>query len=296
MDWDLARIFLSVARAGQFLGAARQLRLDHATVGRRISALEDSLGVKLFERRPNGCVLTPAGERFLVSAERIEADMLRVQTDLGGTDVAAAGTVRIGAPDGFGTYFLSTRLGRLMERHPRLTLQLVPVPRTFSLSKREADIAIVVDRPAEGRLKVRKLTDYALGFYASRAYLDQHGEPATLDDLQGHVLVTYVQDLLFAGALNYFPQAFGSQFRRFECAGVLGQGEAVRAGVGIGILHEYHAAHDPDLRRILPDQTFRRSYWLLTHADTRDLTRVRVVSDFIAQEVQAARGMFLPGG
>lgn len=293
MDWDHTRIFLGVARAGQFLAAGRQLRLDHATVARRITALEEALGVKLFDRRTNGCILTPAGERLLAAAERIEADMLRVQAELSETEVEAAGTVRIGAPDGFGTYFLSSRLGRLMEKHPRLTIQLVPLPRIFSLSKREADIAIVVDRPEEGRLTVRKLTDYTLGFYAARTYLTTHGEPATLEALTGHRLITYVQDLQYAGALNYFPEGFSPQYRRLECAGILGQTEAVRAGAGIGILHDYHASEDAALARILPGQTFQRSYWLVTHADMRALTRVRLVADFIFAEVQAARAAFV---
>lgn len=294
MDWDHARIFLGVARSGQILAAARQLRLDHATVARRINALEDELGVKLFDRRTNGCAPTPAGERFLAAAERIEADMLRVQAELSETDVEAAGVVRIGAPDGFGTYFLSARLPKLMEKHPRLTIQLVPLPRTFSLSKREADIAVVVDRPEEGRLIVRKLTDYSLSFYAARSYLARHGEPDGLEALAAHPLVTYVQDLQFAGALNYFPQGFSPQFRRFECAGVLGQGEAVRAGGGVGILHDYHAAHDPALKRILPEHRFGRSYWLVAHSDTRNLTRVRLAAEFIVGEVHGARELFAP--
>lgn len=292
MDWDHARIFLAVARSGQLLAAARQLRLDHATVARRISGLESTLGVKLLDRRTNGCALTPAGERFLAAAERIEADVLRVQAELSETEVEAAGTVRIGAPDGFGTYFLSTRLGRLMERHPRLTIQLVPLPRTFSLSKREADLAIVIDRPEEGRLTVRKLTDYTLSFYAARDYLATRPRPETLEALSAHTLVTYVQDLQFAGALNYFPEGFSPQFRRFECAGVLGQVAAVRAGAGIGILHDYHASHDDGLIRVLPERSFRRTYWLVGHADTRALTRVRLVSDFIVDQVQQARAAF----
>jgi DNA-binding transcriptional LysR family regulator len=294
MDWDHARIFLAAARCGQFLAAARQLRLNHATVGRRIGALEEALGARLFERRTNGCVLTPAGETFLAGAERMEAEMLRAQTDLSQNGVEVSGTVRIGTPDGFGTLFLSARLGALLDRHPRLSLQLVPLPRTFSLSKREADIAIVIDRPQEGRLYVRKLTDYTLGFYASHAYLARHGEPRSIDALAGHTLVTYVQDLQFAASLNYFPQAFEARYRRFECAGVLGQFEAVRAGVGIGILHDYHAAHDPAMKRILPDQSMERTYWLVTHSDTHNLTRIRAVADFITGQVAAGREIFLP--
>lgn len=294
MDWDHARMFLAAARAGQFLAAARQLRVDHATVGRRISALEATLGAKLFERRTNGCVLTPAGERFLAAAERMEAEMLRVHAELSETDVEVAGTVRVGAPDGFGTLFLSGRLGRLMARHPRLAIQLVPLPRTFSLSKREADIAIVIDRPEEGRLHVRKLTDYTLSFYAAKHYLAEYGQPAGFDDLPAHPLVTYVQDLQFAASLNYFPQGFEPRFRRFECAGVLGQFEAVRSGAGIGILHDYHADGDERLVRVLPETSIQRTYWLLTHDDTRMLARVRAVADFITEEVTASRAMFLP--
>lgn len=293
MDWDHARIFLAAARAGQFLGAARALHVDHATVGRRIGQLEEALGAKLFERRTNGCVLTPAGERFLAAAERIEADMLRVQAELSATDVEAAGTVRIGAPDGFGTVFLSARLGRLMARHPRLTIQLVPLPRAFSLSKREADIAIVIDRPEEGRLHVRKLTDYTLSFYGAPDYLKDNGEPQSIEDLAGHRLVTYVQDLQFAGALNYFPEAFEQRHRRFECASVIGQFEAVRSGAGIGILHDFSARGDPRLKPLLPGVVFERTYFLVTHADTRALTRVRTVADFILTEATAARDDFL---
>ncbi len=294
MDWDHARIFLAVARAGQFLAAARQLRLDHATIGRRIGALEAALGTRLFERRTNGCVLTPAGERFLIAAERVEAEMLRAQADLSDTDVEVAGTVRIGAPDGFGTLFLSSRLGQLMARHPRLTVQLVPLPRTFSLSKREADIAIVIDRPEEGRLHIRKLTDYSLSFYASRDYVTRHGAPPDREALGRHSLVTYVQDMQFTASLNYFPEGFGPSYRRFECAGVLGQIEAVRAGAGVGILHDYHACTDEALVRVLPDVAIERTYWLLTHDDTRSLARVRAVAEFILDSVGAARQTFLP--
>ena len=292
MDWDNARIFLAVARAGQFLAASRRLRLDHATVSRRIGALESSLGARLFDRRTSGCALTPAGERFLAAAERMEADMLRAQAELAAADVEAAGTVRIGAPDGFGTLFLASRIGPLVERHPALTVQLAPLPRTFSLSKREADLAIVVEPPEAGRLRVRKLTDYTLRLYASKSYLARHGAPRTLDDLRARQIVTYVQDLIFTNALNFLPDLHEPGRRRFECASVLGQFEAVRAGVGIGVLHHYSALDDPDLAVVLPDISFRRSYYLITHADSYDLMRVRTVSDYLVELVERHRTLF----
>lgn len=293
MDWDHARIFLAVARAGQFLAAGRALGLDHATVGRRVGALETGLGARLFERRTHGCALTPAGERFLAAAERIETEMLRAQAHISATGVEMAGAVRIGAPDGFGTLFLAPRLGKLAQTHPGLTLQLAPLPRAFSLSRREADIAVVIERPDEGRLVVRKLVDYTLSFYAARSYLDRAGAPESPAALTDHTLVTYVQDLIFSPVLNFLPEAFGPRQRRFECASAIAQGEAVRAGAGIGILHDYAARADDSLVRLLPERRFERTYWLVTHADTRDLMRVRAVADFIAAEVAGARGLFV---
>ncbi|MCA3648498.1 MAG: LysR family transcriptional regulator [Methylobacterium sp.] len=294
MDWDNARIFLAVARSGQFLAAARQLGLDHATVARRVSALEKALGSALFERRTTGCVPTPAGERFLASAERIEAEMLSAQADLAATGLDVSGTVRIGAPDGFGTLFLSPRLGKLASQHPGLIIQLVPVPRAFSLSKREADIAITIDRPEAGRLAIRKLTDYTLHLYAARSYLSKHGEPESREALKAHQLVTYVQDQLFSPALNFMPDLFGPDYRRLECVSAVGQDAAVQAGAGIGILHDYHAARNAGLKMVMPDLVFRRTYWLATHLDTQASLRIRTVADFIVAEVQAHRALFEP--
>ena len=177
MDWDDVRMFLAVARAGQILAASRKLGINHATLARRVSALEETLQTRLLIRRTNGCELTAEGEIFLNAAERMETEMLSAQASIGSIDAALAGTVRIGAPDGFGVSFLAPRLGALIARHPALKIQLVPVPRSFSLSQREADIAITLERPDQGRLISSKLTDYTLGLYASQTYLAERGTP-----------------------------------------------------------------------------------------------------------------------
>jgi DNA-binding transcriptional LysR family regulator len=202
MNWDDVRIFLAVARAGQFLGAARRLELNHATVSRRIAALEEALRAKLFRRLTTGSELTPAGTRYLDIAERMEADMIAARSTLAGEGDDISGTVRIGAPDGFGVAFLAKHLGSLTAAHRELTIQLVPVPRSFSLSRREADIAITVERPTEGRLVASKLVDYSLGLYASRAYGEKHGLPETPAALAGHRLVGYVDDLVNTPTLD----------------------------------------------------------------------------------------------
>lgn len=291
MNWDNARIFLAVARHGQLLGAAKALGLNHATVARRITALEDALGSTLFRRKTNGTELTAQGERFLVQAELMESASLAA-AEAAGADSSLEGVVRIGAPDGFGVAFLAPRIGELTERHPGLRIELVPVPRAFSLSRREADIAVTLERPREGRLVARKLTDYSLGLYASRAYLDRHGTPETLDDLAHHRLVGYVDDLLYTASLDYTGEFLRDWRSTLSVSSAMGQTEAVRAGAGIGILHAFMASGDDRLVPVLPHRSVKRAYWTVMHEDLRGLRRIGVVSDFLAEIVARDRAIF----
>jgi len=291
-NWDDLRFFLAVARAGTLTLAASRIKTDHATVSRRISSLEAALQAQLFERRPQGYFLTEAGSRLMETAEAIETEAVTAQNRIGKANLALSGVVRIAAPDGFGTLFLARRLAHLNELYPDLTIQLVSIPRAVSVSKREADIAIVINPPEEGRLLVRKLTSYKLNFYGAADYLVKAGIPEGLDDLKKHRLVTYVLDLLFSADLNFLPELFGPAHRRFECASALGQLEAVRAGAGIGILHDYSAKADEGLQRVLPAHSFTRAYWIVTHADSHDLLRIRTTVDFISDEVKSAKALF----
>jgi len=293
MDWDNVRVFLAVARAGQLLGAARNLSLNHATAARRISALETELGSRLFVRRTNGSSLSAEGERFLPFAERMETEMLAAQEAVGAQDVSLSGTVRIGAPDGFGVAFLASRLARLAEHHPNLRLELVPVPRTFSLSRREADIAVTLERPREGRLVAKKLVDYTLGLYASRDYLERIPAPMTAEQLSDHRLVGYVEDLIFSPALDYAAEVLKDWRSDVAVSSAMGQFEAVRAGAGIGILHTFMARRDPSVLRVLSDVELRRAYWMVVHEDLRDVRRITVVGERLASIVAAERQLFL---
>ena len=292
MNWDDARIFLAVARAGQILGAARRLELNHATVSRRVAALESALGTKLFRRLTTGSELTVEGQRFLGVAERIEADMIAARAEIAVEGDAVEGVVRIGAPDGFGVAFLAPRLGALTECHPALSIQLVPVPRSFSLSRREADIAITVERPTEGRLVASKLVDYTLGLYAARAYVERHGLPTACDDLRSHRLIGYVPDLVASPSLDYGSEFLSDWHASFAVSSALGQVEAVRSGAGIGILHSFIARSHGDLVPVPAADPIRRAYWLVYHETVRPLRRVQVVSAFIASAVDAARASF----
>ena len=294
MNWDDVRMFLAVARTGQILAASRRLGINHATLGRRVTALEEDLRTRLLIRRTNGCELTAEGEVFFRAAERMETEMLAAQASTGRIDTAIAGTVRIGAPDGFGVSFLASRLGQLRKRHPELNLQLVPVPRSFSLSQREADIAITIERPEQGRLISSKLTDYTLGLYASKTYLAESGSPERVETLKDHARIGYVEDLIFSPSLNFTGEVMRDWDASFEISSAIGQTEAVRSGAGIGILHDYVARQYPELVRVLPQVVIRRSYWTTYHETTRDLVRLRTVVEFLKELVDAESGIFSP--
>ena len=292
MNWDDVRIFLAVARAGQILGAARRLELNHATVSRRIVALEQTLNAKLFRRLTTGSELTPAGERFLEMAERMEADMIAARAEIAGEGDEVSGAVRIGAPDGFGVAFLASRLGALTEKHSELNIQLVPVPRSFSLSRREADIAITVDRPSEGRLVAGKLVDYTLGLFASRSYADTHGLPGAVAELKNHRLIGYVSDLVASPSLDYAHEFSPDWSAGFSISSALGQAEAVRSGAGIGIVHTFIARSLPELVPVTAAPPIRRAYWLVYHESMRPLRRIQAVAGFINRAVERERGLF----
>jgi DNA-binding transcriptional LysR family regulator len=292
VDWEDARMFLAVARAGQVLGASRALGINQSTLSRRMAALETSLGAKLLARRTHGCDLTDAGSALLETLERMESEMIAVQARLQGAEAAAAGVVRIGAPDGFGVGFLAPRLACLAEGHPDLRIQLVPTPRGFSLSRREADLAVMVGRPEKGRLVARKLTDYTLGLYASPAYLAAHPAPGEAAQLTYHRLVGYVEDLIATPALNYATELLRAWHSRLEVSSAIGQVEAVRAGGGIGVLHDY-LTEGHGLVRILPDLRVVRSYWLAIHEGLRDVARVRAAADFLIEAVRDSQDVFV---
>ncbi len=295
VDWDDYRIVLAIVRGGSVSAAARQLGVDHATVIRRVDRLEKALSAKLFDRRRSGYSLTEAGQRVATSAETVESTVAASQDAVGGSRAQLTGAVRIGAPDGFGSHFLAARLVRFAEQYPKLELQLVATARLFSLSKREADIAITLSMPKEGRIVGRKLLDYGLGLYATAAYLQQMPRISVRADLPAHRFVGYIEELLFTPELDYLPQVFPRVSARFRSANLIAQLNAVRSGFGIGVLPHFVASAYPDLVRVLAqDVAISRSFWLLMHADSKDLARIRAVADYIYRLVDDEWALFNP--
>jgi DNA-binding transcriptional LysR family regulator len=286
LDWNHLQDFLAVARTGRLTAGAQRLGVDHTTLSRRIAALEAALKARLFDRSPQGYALTVHGERLMARAEAMESLMLAAQAEVGEADMRVSGVVRIGAPEGFGSYFLSPRLPALAEQHPELEIQLVAIPGVLSLSKREADVAITLSAPREGRLISRKLTDYSLSLYGAPSYLDARPALKTRADMKDHRFIGYIEELLYAPDVDIRVA--------FKSSNLIAQLQACVAGAGLAVIPDFVAHGRPYLRRVLADQVgLTREFHLVVHADLKAVARVRAVTEFITEAVRKDRRRFL---
>ena len=282
MDWDDLRIFLAVVRSESLSGAGKRLKIDAATVGRRIARLEEAMGARLFAKSPQGYALTEEGTRLLPHAERAEAALDSAHEALSGPE-GLSGQIRIGAPDGCANYLLPQVLAAICDANPGLEVQIVALPRVFNLSKREADMAIAVSRPTAGRLTVQKLTDYHLHLAAHPDYLAKSPAITTPADLHQHRLVGYIADMIHDKELDYLTE-LGAQTVALASNSVSVQLNWLRAGAGVGVVHDFALPAAPELVRLIPEQVaLTRSFWLIRHADDGRVERLNRFADLLAQ-------------
>ena len=287
MNWDDYRFFLAVARTGRLSSAGQQLGVDHATVGRRIKALESSLKTNLFDRSPQGYSLTDEGQNLVSMAEAMESSAISAQLELGGQNDTISGVVRIGALEGMATAILAECAADLCKTHPSLELQIVTMPRTFSLSKREADIAIAVSPPTSGRLKFRKISDYTLHLYGTREYLATEAPIEGVEDLRRIRGIGYVPDLIHDKELDYIPLLGPDVKPVLTSTSVHVQLAATLANGGVCILHDFIAKEYPQLVKVLPDEiSFTRTFWYIVHEDYAKSQRIRIVSDAMIEHIR----------
>ena len=293
-DWNDLRFFLELVRTGSPSSAGRRLKADHTTVRRRIDSLEDALRARLFASRGPSYELTAEGDRLLKYAEAIETLANRAQGEIANSDLAVSGTVRVGAPEGFGAFYLAPRMANLMIDYPELQIQLAVLPRVVNLSNREADIAVALSPPSQQRQIVRKLAKYRLGIYASEDYLRNHPPIAVVGDLSSHSFISYVPDLLYTPELDLLPQLGTPVNAAFELTSINAQIQATKAGAGLCVLPVFMAAMEPQLRRVLWSEfKLMREFWLVIHPEVVNLARVRSVIDFITEQVRRDRPLLM---
>lgn len=289
-NWDDLRLFLAVAREQSLSGAGKLLRLDPATLGRRVARLEKALETVLFVKSPQGYALTEAGVQLVERAEVAERAMRLATAEVVAPSDALSGQVRIGAPDGAANFLLPQVCARIAEAHPGLDIQIVALPRVFNLSRREADMAIAVSAPDAGRLMVQKVTDYHLHLAAAEGYLSRHQTITCVEDLKSHRIVGYISDMIFDRELDYLADLGLTQVN-LASNSVSVQGHMIQQGGGVGVVHDFALPFLPGVQRILTkDVHLRRAFYLIRHADDQRNQRLKqfaeVLSGALRSEVQ----------
>jgi len=295
MEWGDIRVFLQVARAGQMAGASRTLGLDHTTISRRIARLEKNMGVALFDRAGRRLTLTEEGAKLVCAAERLEAIIIRDILSLGESGQEISGRVRIGTSEGFGAHYLAPRIPRLVESFPGLEVELVALPKAYSLGMREVDLVITMDRPDAGDVCFKELSTYSLAVYASAEYFRTREHPESIEDLRNHCWCGYITELLFTSELDMLT--FGGIVINpsYRTTSVTAQLQAVKSGSAIAILPCYMGDRHPEFEMVLPNEIgLKRTYWIAVHRDLVHSPRVSAVKRQIERWVHEDQLLFLP--
>lgn len=282
MNWDDIKIFLEVARAERLSEAAKRLSMDTSTVSRRLHKLEEQLATQLFERTNDGHLLTSDGKVLVKSARRMEQDAQVAFSDIKQKNANNSGKVRIGVTEAFGNFFIANNLMPLCEQAPNIQIDLLHFTRDVKISRNEAEIAIAVERPKSTSMIVSKLTDYKLQLYANSQLAESLIKIKSVSELADQDWVGYVDTLLFTQELAYLKDLSEHIIPRFQSTSIISQFNAIKSGLGVGILPCFLAENDPALVKILPDEiTITRSLWLVTHPEIKRLSRVETVWQYL---------------
>jgi DNA-binding transcriptional LysR family regulator len=280
-NWNDLVFFLELSRQGRLMPTARRLKVDHTTVSRRISELEKDLAVKLFERKPDGFVLTEDGHRLLSIAEKMETLGLSVVETIGAKPSELSGRVRIATMEGIAAYYLTEKLGEFNAIHPEILIELVTERHLINLSKREADISISFVPPIGPRLDVRKAGTFKLGLFASADYLEKRGTPPDVAALASHDFIDYVVDLVAIAKVHWLLDVIEPEHVVFRSSSMAAQQNAIVAGRGIGLLPFFSSKTDARLIRVLPNVSVERDLFISVHEDIQFMGRVRAVTRFL---------------
>jgi DNA-binding transcriptional LysR family regulator len=295
LNWDDLRYFLEVARTQRASAAAKRLGVDHTTVARRVRELETALGAILFDKsRADGFTLTADGQRLLHHADAVESAVHSASEQFAGAAQSLSGHVRIGSTEGFGCFFLAPQLARFTSVHRDISIDLLPVPHFVSLSKREADMAITLERPERGQYVFTRLCDYQLRLYGTRDYLRHHERIRSVADLGNHAFVNYVADLAFSHELLYLNRTIPNVSASLCSTSVIAQYHATLQGKALAILPCFMATPNPALIPILPDDVVvTRHFWLSGREDLRKLRRITSLWDYLRATADANRPLLM---
>lgn len=285
-DWNQARAFLATVEEGSLSAAGRALGLTQPTLGRQVTALEQALGIVLFERVGRSLELTSSGVELLEHVRAMRDAANRVSLTASGQSQNIEGTVCITASDLFSVHILPPALKRLQELAPRLNIDVVAANEIRDLQRREADIAIRHVRPEQPELIARLVKELKGYFYASASYLDRHGRPASKLDLTGHEFIGFGDVQRMIGYMEAIGLPLTRQNFRINSENGIFAWEMVRQGFGIAPLPTLIGDRTEGIERLLPDmEPFVIPVWLTTHRELHSSRRIRLVFDTLAEHL-----------
>src|SRR3569832_876767 len=290
-NWNDLKLVLAIHRAGTLGGGAAALNVNHSTAFRRLNALEERVGTRLFERLPGGTYApTPEGERFSATAERIEAETDALDRDVTGRDTRLTGSLRVTSSETLAYAVLTAELARFREMHPGIVVEMVIDNRVLSLSRREADIALRVTRPKEPDLFGRKLADIGWTLYATPALLERDGPVKTLD----RDVISWGAEVTGIAAADWIGEHVPPARVVYRASRLVNQLTAARHGMGLVLLPCYLGDSDPGLVRAWakPIPALTRELWIMTQGDLRKTTRVRAFFDVVGDGLAAKQALF----
>lgn len=285
-DWNRARAFLVTAEEGSLSAAARALGMTQPTLGRQVDALEEELGVILFERAGRGLVLTPSGLELLDHVREMGEAAGRMSLAASGQAHQIEGSIAITASEIYSAFYLPPAIARLRREAPGIDIEIIAANDTKDLRRREADIAIRSFRPEQPDLIARKVADDCGRLYGSKAYLDSIGSPETPEQLADATVIGFDDTNMLIQGLKHYGFPFEMDNMRVISANHLVQLELVRAGIGCGMFPDRIARRYPELVAVLPELTkpFDIPIWLTTHREVHTSRRVRLVFDLLVEE------------
>ncbi|KCZ47274.1 MULTISPECIES: LysR family transcriptional regulator [unclassified Hyphomonas] len=282
-DWNQARAFLATAEEGSLSAAARALGVTQPTLSRQVSALEETLGITLFERGPRTTILTSAGLEVLDHVRAMYEAAAKLSLSASGQSQAVAGLVRIATTDTLACYHLPDILISLRKMAPDIEVEIRTSNQLQDLIQREADIAIRHARPSEPELIAKKVRTTSATLYASGEYLDRVGRPRSVEDLQQlNFIGVDTRDTLIAPLKQNGLALTGSNFTVSADSG-LAAIELARKGLGVGLFIADEVDQFPDLEIVWPGfKPFDVPIWLVTHRELHTSKRIRLMFDLIS--------------
>ena len=291
MDWNDLKIILAIGRQGSLSGAARTLDMNHSTVFRRINAIEDKMGVRFFDRLPQGYSLTEAGEAALRAADKIDNEVNGLSRKLLGKDLRLQGGIRVTAPEGVSHKLLRPIIAEFLKRHPEINIDLVVTGNALKLARREADLAIrVTNNPPDTSIG-RKVCNFRFGFYASKEYVEKNTQ--TKVDQHHWLLLDDCQQWFPASVWKQLGLA-GLQKTNNVCLRTDSTTAIVNAAIdslGVAPLPCFLGDDEEKLVRVFePDKDIAGGMmlelWVLMHPDLRNTARVRALKNYIYENLE----------